>query len=168
MTPHHPFRGRDAVAAGCLSSRQLRGSGVQRLFRGIYVDAGATVDLALRARAAALLKPDAVIGGYAAAELLGASCGPADAPVELIVATSTAPQAGLVLREDVLPADAIETTTDGIRVTSYLQTAFDLARTRERLDAVIALDALSRVGGFHPRAVVRFGYRHVGARGTAR
>lgn len=83
------------------------------------------------------------------------------------VAAGLRSRPGLVVRFDELLSDEI-VRRDGVAVTSALRTAFDLARSRERDDAVIALDALARVGRFPPRRVVRLGYRHMGARGKPR
>lgn len=162
-----PFLARDALAAGLVTPAQLRGPRFRRLFRGIRVHAHVPVDLALLARAAALLHPDAVVGGWAAAELLGASCGPLDAPVELIVPGRTRGRPGLVVRRDTLGRGEV-TTRSGVRVTTHLRTAFDLARTCDPLYAVIALDALARTGRFPLRDVVRLGYLHPNARGATR
>src|SRR4051812_38754062 len=81
-----PFRGSAAVASGLLTPGVLRGPRFTRLFPDVYVGAAVVVDLTLRARAAYLLVDGrGVIGGYAAAELLDASCGPRDAPVDGVV-----------------------------------------------------------------------------------
>lgn len=53
-------------------------------------------------------------------------------------------------------------------MTTPLRTAYDLARRRSLLDAVIALDALTHRFEFPAHDVVRMGYRHLGARGSAR
>jgi hypothetical protein len=83
---HEPFRGSDAVAAGALTRGALRGPRFQRLFHDVYVAAGVEPDLALRSRAAHLLLAGrGVLGGWSAAELLGASCAAPDAPAEVIV-----------------------------------------------------------------------------------
>jgi hypothetical protein len=80
-----PFRGSAAVAAGLVTRGRLRGPRFQRLFPDVYVAAEVEVDLALRARAAhVLVNGRGVLGGWSAAELLGASCGPADDPAEVI------------------------------------------------------------------------------------
>jgi very-short-patch-repair endonuclease len=74
---------------------------------------------------------------------------------------------GLRVRQDRLAADEV-CDVDGIAVTAPLRTAYDLARRESLVDAVVAVDALARRHGFPPRWVVRFGYRHLGARGSAR
>lgn len=161
-----PFRGSRAVAAGTVTGAELRGPRFRRLFTDVYVSAEVEVDLALRSRAAQL-RVGGVLGGWSAAEVLGASCGPQTAAAEVIVAGGgrrTRP--GLVVRGDVLAADEI-TTVGGALVTTPVRTAWDLARRAPPEDAVVAVDALTRVFGFPPRAVITFGYRHLGARGSA-
>lgn len=162
-----PFRGSAAVAAGVVTRKQLRGSRFHRLFADVYVSSSVTVDLALRSRGAYLLAAGrGVLGGFSAAELLGGSCGPADAPAELIVpGRCQAKQAGLrVSRAVLLPDEALRPGL--VCVTTPLRTAFDLARRAPLVEAVVAVDALARAGGFAPRELIAFGYRHLGARGS--
>ena len=72
-----PFRGSAAVAAGLLTPGVLRGPRFTRLFPDVYVGAAVEVDLACgRGRRTCWSTGRGVIGGYAAAELLDASCGP--------------------------------------------------------------------------------------------
>ena len=79
--PDGPFRGSTAVAAGLLTRGVLRGPRFRRLFPDVYAPARLETDLLLRSRAAGvLIGGRGVVAGYSAAELLGASSGPADAP----------------------------------------------------------------------------------------
>src|SRR5688500_14399514 len=81
-----PFRGSAAVAAGLMTPGRLRGPRFQRLFPDVYAPADLEADLALRsAGAAVLVEGRGVLAGYSAAELLGASCSPADAPAEVLL-----------------------------------------------------------------------------------
>lgn len=81
-----PFRGSTAVRAGLLTRGVLRGPRYRRVFPDVYAPAELEVDLALRARAAGVLVAGrGVVAGYAAAELLGASCGPPGAAVEVLM-----------------------------------------------------------------------------------
>lgn len=161
-----PFRGSTAVAAGLLTAGELRGPRFRRLYQDVHVAAHVDVDLALLAEAAfVLVDGRGVVGGWAAAELLGASCGPPGAPAEIIVPGRRRAQAGLLVREAVIPA--AETTTVGpVTVTDERRTAFDLGRRPPLVEAVVAIDALSRVGEFAPAELIHFGYDHLGARGT--
>jgi uncharacterized RDD family membrane protein YckC len=69
-----------------------------------------------------------VIGGYAAAELLDASCGPEDAPVDLVLpGRAYREHPGLVVHRGLLLPDET-TAVDGIAATSPVRTAYDLGR----------------------------------------
>jgi very-short-patch-repair endonuclease len=161
-----PFRGSTAVAAGLLTCGRLRGPRFRRLFRDVYVLSSVEVDLALLARAAHVaVHGVGVVGGWAAAELLGASCGPVDAPAEIIVPIRRRAQPRLLVRHEAIAA-AETTLVGGVLVTDERRTAWDLGRRPPLLDAVIAIDALARVGEFTPVDLIRFGYDHLGAPGS--
>jgi very-short-patch-repair endonuclease len=163
-----PFRGSTAVARGLVTPGRLRGPRFRRLFQDIYVAAEVEVDLALRSRAAYLVVAGCgVLGGWSAAELLDASCGPKDAPAEVITRRYHRAQPGLRVRQDRVPADEI-TTVGRIPVTNPQRTAFDLARRPPRVDGVIAVDALARVYGFAPAELRALDRRHLGGRGSCR
>jgi hypothetical protein len=167
-----PFRGSDALAAGLLTRGRLRGPGFRRLFDDVYVAADVPVDLALRSHAAHLLVAGrGVLAGYSAAEVLGASCGPEDAPAEVALPGGCAlRQAGLRVHRGLLQPDEM-TVVDGLGVTTRARTAYDLARRAPSLvEAVVAVDALATPareapgGAFLPADVLRLRYRHLGAR----
>lgn len=110
------FRGTAALAAGLVTPDLLRGPRYRRLLPDTYAPADAHADLRLRSLAAYLWAgPDAVLCGYSAAELLGASCAPRAAPAEVAVtAVRAGPRSrdGVVVRRDVLtptrsPASAV-------------------------------------------------------------
>jgi very-short-patch-repair endonuclease len=168
LDPDHPFRGSAARAAGLITKGTLREPRFRRLFPDVSVGAHVDVDLALRARAAALLVPGrGVIGGYAAAELLGASCGPRDAAVDLVVPGGAyRAHDGLVVHRGLLLPDET-TVVDGVTVTSPRYTAYHLACEQPLVEAVVALDALSHQHRFAPTAVTHLRDHQRGARGTA-
>lgn len=148
-----------------MTPNQLRGRRFRRLFTDVYVDAGVEITLAIRARGAHLLIDGrGALGGWSAAELLDASCGPPDPPAEVVVPRGHArSRAGLVVRYDTpLPGEVCEHA--GVRVTTARRTAFDLARRLPRRDAVIAVDALARVGRFTPGELADLAARHPRAR----
>ena len=153
-----PFRGSDALAAGHLTRGRLRGPAFRRLFEDVYVRADVPVDLALRSQAAHLLVAGrGVLAGYSAAEILGASCGPDDAPAEVALpAGCLLRQPDLLVHRGLLRPDEV-TTVGTIGVTTRARTAYDLARFAPSLvEAVVAVDALampdpSRSGREHPR-----------------
>lgn len=87
---HEPFRGSEAVAAGTITYRRLRGTSLRRVFRDVYVPAATRMTHEMRCRSAALiLPPDAVITGRSAATVRGVPLAqPAD-PVEIVVGLDT-------------------------------------------------------------------------------
>jgi very-short-patch-repair endonuclease len=166
MNLRRPFRGTQAVAAGALTPKMLRGPRFRRLFRDVYVAADVEVDLALRSCAAYLLvEGPGVVGGYSAAELLGASCGPRSAPAEIVSPTRMRSRPGLLVREGVVPPDE-RWWVGEVLVTSPLHTAFRLACRSPLVEAVVAVDALAHRFALDPWQVVRFGYRYPGAVGS--
>jgi very-short-patch-repair endonuclease len=161
------FRGTAAIAAGLVTPGELRGPRYRRLFPDTYVRAGDRVDLALRSHAGYRWADGrGLLAGYSAAELLGAACAPTGVPVELVVPGSgRRSPLGLVVRRDhIAPGEIVEVA--GIRVTSPLRTAYDLARGDDLVEAVVAVDALARTGGFEPDLLLNFAARYQGARGT--
>lgn len=166
MNLRRPFRGTRAVAAGVLTPKMLRGPRFRRLFHDVYVAADVEVGLALRSRAVYLLvEGTGVVGGYSAAELLGASCGPKDAPAEVVSPTRMRVRPGLLVREEVVPPGE-RWRVGEILVTSPLHTAFRLACRLPLTEAVVAVDALTHRYSLDPWNVVRFGYRYLGAPGS--
>ncbi len=155
------------MARGLVTAKQLRGPRFRRLFPDVYAPADVPVDLTLRSLAAHVLVADGVVAGWSAAELLGASCGPMDAPAEVVATGRGRSRPGLVVRHDVLAPDEV-TRVDGVPVTTGLRTAYDLARRLPRVQAVVAVDALSRACGFAPAELAGLGRRHLGARGSSR
>jgi very-short-patch-repair endonuclease len=162
-----PFRGRDAVAAGLVTLGQLRGPRFRTLFSGIFVRADVEVDYAMWCVAGALaVEGRGVLGGWSAAELLGASCAPRSAPVELIVPGSSAPtRPGLVVRADRLTDDEI-TTVHGVAVTTALRTGFDLGRRPPVTEAICAVDALTRRCAVTVDEIAAYAEYFPGARGV--
>jgi hypothetical protein len=159
-----PFVGSTAVAAGLVTADQLRGPGFTRLFRGIFVRAHVEVDFALRCRAAALIGGGrGVLAGWAAAELLGASCAPMDVLVELVLPGGSR-RPGLTVRRHVLPEDEI-VRVGAARVTTPVRTAFDLGRVMPVGDAIMAVDALRHACDVTVDEVRAVAYRHPGVRG---
>jgi very-short-patch-repair endonuclease len=162
------FRGSAAVAAGALSRGELAGPRFRRLFPDVYAPAELAVDLAARSRAAYLLvEPHGVLAGYSAAELLGASCGPENAPAEVLCPRSRRRLPGLIVHTDALTAD--ETVVQaGLRMTAPARTAFDLARWQPLVEGVTAVDALAHRFPFDLDEVRALRSRHLGAHGGRR
>ncbi|MCD2195088.1 hypothetical protein LQ327_17110 [Actinomycetospora endophytica] len=166
-----PFRASEAIAAGKISRGRVAGPSVERLFPDVHVlsdQVAGPADLAGRAAEAALYVEGAVIGGYAAAELLGASCGRRTAPVDLVVGRRRVrPRPGLRIRQDVLAPAEIEQ-VEGLLVTTALRTAWDLVRELDPIEGVVALDALARRGGFDPTELLATVESRPRSRGASR
>jgi hypothetical protein len=163
------FRGTAAVAAGLVTPGALRGPRFERLFPDTYVRApeDGPPDLALRSLAAyRYVEPAGVLSGYSAAELLGASCGPLDAPADVTVPhRGQRPIPGLqVCRTQLVPGEITE--VKGVRVTSPVRTAYDLARRGDLVERVVAVDRLANVHRFSPDLLLHFAARNPGARGN--
>ena len=164
-----PFRGSLAVAAGLVTKGQLRGPGFRKLFPDIYLPAGLAPTLAMRSRGAHLLVAGSgALAGYSAAELLGARIAPRDADAEVVVPGGEFRECrGLRVHRDQLADDEV-TTVAGLVVTSAIRTAYDLARWSTQIEGVVAADALGRLGGFGPGALLRMAARYPGVRWRSR
>lgn len=124
---------------------------VRRVFRGVYVPGAATDPERARAQAIGhLAGPDIIVADLAAASLHGVSCqDPADLDVTPPLQVVSLPGDDRRRRPELLAGsrdlslDEI-TTVDGIRVTTPLRTACDVACLRGRSRALAALDAFAR------------------------
>jgi very-short-patch-repair endonuclease len=168
MDHTRPFRGSAAVAAGLVTPNVLRGPQFRRVFPDVYVPADAQLDLALRSVAASVyVGCRGVLVGCSAAELHGASCADRDAPAEVAV-----PDGGLRSRANLLvhrfrPYPRELTQVGGCTVTTRERAAYDLGRRPDRIEAVVALDALAH-GRFTTAAVLDVAAAHPGDRGLRR
>lgn len=161
------FRGSAAVAAGLVTRDVLRGPRFVRILPDVYVAAGQEPDLELRSHAAyRYVEGRGVLSGYSAAEVLGASCGPQDAPAEVTVPRGKQREhPGLLVRRAVLaPGEIRDVGT--LRTTTPLRTAYDLARRGTLVERVVAVDALSRRHGFAPDLLLNFVVHFPRARGN--
>jgi hypothetical protein len=164
------FRGAAALRAGLVTPGELRGPRFRRLFPDVYSRVGVEVPEAqIRARAAgALVEGRGVVSGYSAALLLGADCGPLGAPAEVTLTRGAVrARPGIVLHRDALRRDEIELCHQ-VWVTTARRTAFDLARwAPNRVERIVALDALANAGRFDPAEILTLRARHPLARGAA-
>lgn len=144
------FRARDVVRRGLVTPEQLRGPAWQRIVRGVYADAILPLDHGLKAAATALVVPTAAaLTGVSAAWLWGVRlASPAD-PVDVLCPPGTPlrSRTGLRVRHSPLPARDLDALV-GIRVTTPLRTAWELALRLELTEAVVYLDALSGLERF--------------------
>jgi hypothetical protein len=141
------FRGGVAVQAGLLTRRQLDGPTWRRLFRDVYVHAAVPITHHLRAAAASVLLPDAVVTGCSAAVLWGVDLVGADDDVEVTLPpTAHAHRVrGLRVRRTALAPD-LRSRRNGIPVTTAEATAVRLAGFLPTDDAVCAVDQLIATG----------------------
>jgi len=142
------FRGTDTVAQGLLTRAQLRSSPWRRLFPDVYAHRDVEVTHELRARAAALRHPHAVVSGRSAAVLWGVPmAGPAD-DVELTSFPGGHPvrTSGIRMRRADLEERHVLRRL-GLWVTSPEATAVELASGGDPDRAVAAVDQLVVAGG---------------------
>jgi len=135
------------VRAGLLTPRQLQGPTWRRLFRGVYVHAGLEVTHEVRAAAACLLLPAALVTGRSAAVLWGVPLASACDDVELTVTPPAHPSRvpGLRVRRAQVPSEH-RWRRRGIPVTTPEATAVGLAAWLPEDDAVIAVDQMVASG----------------------
>jgi len=168
--PDHPFVIGDLARLG-LSHAQLRGllsEGVVRTeLYGVYCRSDLPDTLDLRARSASLvLPPHVVVCDRSAAWLWGISC-LEYAELDVLPALEVVSCGGEDRsrrsgvyggKRDLLPDEVTE--VDGVRVTTPLRTAIDLACLRGRRDALAVLDAFRRGFGLtcedYERQLLRF------------
>ena len=142
-----PFRGSTAVRSGLLSSRRLAGNTWQQLFHDVYAHRSLTVTHVLRAEAAAVLLPTAVITGCSAAVLWGVALARPEDDVELTLPPGTHQVRinGIVARRARLAKTDVWT-RHGIPVSTPAATALRLASVLPRDRAVAAVDQLIHTG----------------------
>jgi very-short-patch-repair endonuclease len=159
----YPFRGRDAVAAGLLTKRQLNSGPWRKLFPNVYLHHAVVPDHRTRCLAAALFVDGSVVSHASAAYLYGADVLARNPSVELSVLPERrrTQQPGLVVHRTRLdPGDT--RTVGSIPVTTPVRTAFDLARNPDLTEAVVGLDALLHRGVTDVDAVGRYLADHAG------
>ncbi len=149
-----PFRRREAVGAGLITAAMLEGPYWQRLYRGIYIERSAYQPDNHRmwcTAAQLLLPPGGAIGGRSAAYLWGVDLLARGDPVSIIVPKQRKVREQPMLRvtRGLLPRGDVES-FGGLAVTTPARTAFDLGRGGDRVQAMIAVDAM-----LHRRLVTR-------------
>jgi very-short-patch-repair endonuclease len=142
------FRGTEALAAGIVTTEQLRGPGVRRLFRDVYLPAGMRFTHQMRCEGAALVAPpEAVLTGRSAATVLGVELAQPTDPVEFVVDERYrfGPIRGITVKRTILTG-ADWRDWDGIRVASPARLGLDLAARADLRGAVADLDEMLRAG----------------------
>jgi AbiEi antitoxin C-terminal domain len=163
------FRGTEALAAGTVTKEQLRGPGVRRLFRDIYLPAGMGLTHEQRCEGAALLAPaEAVLTGRSAATMLGVELARPTDPVEFVVDERYrfGPIRGITVKRTALARTDWQDWS-GNRIASPERLGLDLAARADLRGAVADLDEVLRAGhidraelqkhlvGCHEHGVVR-------------
>ncbi len=161
-----PFVARDAIRAGLLTRDQLRSPAWRRILRGVYADVDLPVDHGLKIRAAALVvPPDAAITGVSAAWLWGARLATAKDPVDVV---RSGQRLGLAkeiqVRTSPIPPTDISD-VDGVKVTTPLRTAWELALRLNLTEAVTYCDAMARRGLIAPTSLAMYVRDHAGEHG---
>ena len=149
------FRGSEQLRAGRLTRGQLRSSAWQRVFPDVYACSSLPLGHARRARAAAhLLMPGAVLSGRSAAVLWGVDLAGPDDDVECLVdpGCRAGATSGVRVTRRSLRADEV-VMRSGVRVTTAVRTALDLARIDPPDEAVVCLDRFVRAGPVSLRQV---------------
>lgn len=143
------FIGSHAVAAGALTTRQLRSGPFRRLMQNVYADLSMRDDHQLRARGAGLLMPSgAAIGGRSAAAWWGAPFSGAGDPVLVVVPRACSwdgPRGVRVHKTDLGPRDVV-TVEEDLRITTAARTAWDVATLEPLMAAVPLIDGMLREG----------------------
>ena len=141
------FTRADARAAG-LSPAQLRSAAYRRLLHDVYVDASVPDSVELRAAAVRLVLPQEAVVGYTAAAWLHG----ADVRDRRMLDVEVVAQRGdQIRRRGIAASSALLEDTDvievlGVPVTTPVRTAFDLARRKDLIEAVVGIDAMLNRG----------------------
>jgi hypothetical protein len=145
-----PFRGSEAVRRGWVTWRVLQGPGFRRLAHDTYVRSTVPDSPDRRILAVATWAgPESVVTGWSACRWWGCEVLPRpEPPVEIAVGLRRqSPPVGCRVRR-CRPRDQDVVEKNGARVTTPIRTAYDLARLTPLVDAVLAADALGRLGRF--------------------
>lgn len=151
------FRGREAVDAGLLSRKELRGPLVRRLFHGVYAPAWIPATHELRCEAAGLVMPEAAaLTGRSGMAALGVDLTDWQEPVAVVVPewARFGPVRGLSVRLSTYPVAGRTWRTTQVAFPARL--AFDVAARSTIPNAVAGLDAGLRAGLFERDAVEKW------------
>jgi hypothetical protein len=154
--PHGVFVGSHAVADGALTRRQLQSGLFRKVLHNVYADPRLPFDHELLCRGVALLMPtDAALASRSAATWFGAAFAGGTDVVTVVVPSASpwrGPRGVRVHRTDLGPGDVMEIES-GVRITSPLRTAWDVATLERTPDAVAALDGMLRSGAVDATAL---------------
>jgi hypothetical protein len=157
------FVGAQAIAEGFLTRDQLYNGPFVRVLHGVYADTSVPRDHLLRCRAAMLLMPpQAALGGRSAAAVLGAPAPGYLDPVTVVLPPEhhwTGPR-GVRVHQAPLPASDVVSGEDGLRHTTALRTARDVAALESIATAVGILDAMLHRGLVQPAELAALARSH--------
>ncbi|OBC04806.1 hypothetical protein A5784_11940 [Mycobacterium sp. 852013-50091_SCH5140682] len=158
-----PFIGSEAIAAGKLTRHDLRTRFVA-VHQDVYVARGTRPTAVLRAKACWLRsRGHGVLAGFSASAMHGSRWVGAELPA-YIIDTNRRPARGIVTWSDALDDDEI-CLIAGMRVTTAVRTAVDLACKFPEATAVPAIDALARATKTKVADIELAAQRHAGRRG---
>ena len=161
-----PFRSRDVIAAGLLTPDQLRSAAWRQLGRGVYIDADLAVTTLVRIQAAQLWLPAAAaVTARSAAQIWGVDLADPESLVEVVSSRRIRPMSGVAVRTAHIAADEV-TVHRGIRLTTPLHTAWEIARALPEVSAIGWIDALARRRRLSRRELRSHARRHVGEPGS--
>jgi hypothetical protein len=143
-----PFTVQMAATAG-VTARQLQGRRCRRIFHNVYLGGHVELTVGVLAEAVALIMPSVgVVSDATAALLLGADVRRAgDFGIDATVLREGRLRRRGVRTTEALLEDRDIVVVNGVPVTSPVRTAFDLARQRNLIEAVVGVDAMLNRGG---------------------
>jgi hypothetical protein len=158
-----PFVGSEALAAGQLSTYELRSQYVA-LHKDVYVPRDAGLTAVLRAKAYWLRsRRRGILAGFSASALHGSKWIDPTLPAA-IIDTNRRAIPGVQVWEERIEPDEISV-VDGMRLTTPARTALDLARRYPAGTAVAAIDALAQAVELKPADIDLLVERYRGRRG---
>lgn len=152
FNPRRPFTFQQAVAAGISAAKLKNPAKYQRVFRGVYADAGVTPSIGLRAEAALLLHPPGAFLSHTTAAALQGVAVPDDPHVHVTVSDSRLRRRRPGVRNHVR-APTTTHTVAGLPVSSGADLFTELAQMLPLLDLVVAGDVLVKQGQVRPQGL---------------
>jgi very-short-patch-repair endonuclease len=161
-----PFLGSEALAAGQLSTYELRSQYIA-LHKDVYVPRDAELTAVLRAKACWLRsRRRGVLAGFSASALHGSKWIDPTLPAA-IIDTNRRPAARVQIWEERIEGDEIAVVS-GMRVCTRARTALDLARRYPADTAIADIDALAQAVELKPADIDLLVERYTGRRGMKR
>jgi len=139
-----PFLGSAAVAAGLVTRKRLLGPSFQRVLHGVYISRRVVIDHGVKCRAAALLLPEShAISGVSAAWCYGVRLAAGSHSVITATRGVVHVEGALGIRAHRTPLDPVDVVLrDGLRLTTPIRAAWDIAILEPLDDAIPIIDAM--------------------------